>query len=73
MDFCGYGPDGIVRPGTVNFYDNGKVIRSKAIKLLQSEKWEKFEGKNKMTRPQLGCNLYAADREKPQVPWKPNT
>ena len=25
-----------------------------------------------MTRPQLGCNLYAADRDKPVVPYKPN-
>jgi hypothetical protein len=32
----------------------------------------KFEGKDMMSRPSLGANLYAADREKPQVPWKPN-
>lgn len=24
-----------------------------------------------MTRPLLGCNLYAEDRTKPTVPWKP--
>jgi len=25
-----------------------------------------------MTRPYQGSNMYAADREKPQVPWKPD-
>lgn len=41
---------------------------------MYSDQWQQFNGaKDEMTRPYLGGNLYAAERVKPPVPWKPNT
>jgi hypothetical protein len=37
---------------------------------LHSEHWQ--AGSNEMSRPLLGKNLYAQDRVKPDVPWRPN-
>jgi hypothetical protein len=53
----------------VTYLETGKT---KQIKLLHSDHWKVFEGNpGTMTRPLLGCNLYAEDRTKPTVPWKP--
>lgn len=64
-----------MKPGTVKIFDEaGKVTKTVEHKLIYSDQWQKFEGKkDETTRPHLGNNLYAADREKPPVPWKPNT
>lgn len=42
--------------------------------MIHSDKWVEFSGKpNEMTRPHLGANLYAKNRDPPAVPWKPDT
>ena len=48
----------------------------KNIKLMHSDRWEANPNEgNKVTfssRPYLGGNLYAADRAKPPIPYKPS-
>ena len=44
--------------------------------MLHSEKWEPYPYETRTectTRPYLGSNLYADNREVPPIPWKPNT
>jgi len=75
LDFSGVGPEASMKPGTVIIYDkSGNVSSKKELKLVSGEHWEEFIGlKNEMSRPHLGANLYAANREKPPIPWKPDT
>jgi hypothetical protein len=80
LDFCGIGPIGSRKPGTVTMYnpETGTKINSshKTIKLMHSDRWEANPNEgNKVTfssRPHLGGNLYAADRAKPPIPYKPS-
>lgn len=63
------------RPGAVRLLDpaSGQVKKEKQIPLLHSKHWEANPFTRRLqgtTTPQLGLNIYAADRVKPQVPLK---
>ena len=78
IDFCGVGPKFSQKPGQVIFFnpENGSQARKKMINMMHSDKWQPypFPTRNaQTTRPHLGTNMYAADREKPPIPWKPNS
>ena len=78
LDFCGIGPLGSRKPGSITMYDpesGNKIIDGqKNIKLMHSDRWEVNPNQGAKvcsSRPYLGGNLYAADRVKPSVPFKP--
>ena len=41
---------------------------------MHTDKWKEFKTQDLKlpTRPNIGANLYAVDREKPEVPFRPN-
>ena len=44
--------------------------------MLHSDRWEPYPFSTRdeqTTKPYLGSNAYAVDREIPPIPWKPNT
>ena len=71
LDFSGVGPEESHKPGTVILYSSkGEVRERKVCKTVLADRWEEHcLPRNAMTRPLLGANLYAADREKPHVPY----
>jgi len=79
LDFCGVGPYQSRRPGSMTFFDpeSGAKTREKQIKLTHSDRWEANPSTQRLdtqsSRPYLGSNLYAADRVKAPIPYKPNT
>ena len=79
LDLSDHGPQHSVRPGQIKFFnpDTGEETKTKQIDIVHAPKWKPHPStdlQNRMevtTKPRLGENIYAADRQPLPVPWKP--
>ena len=80
LDMIGPGPQHSVRPGMIRFFNPAapeEEPRKKKIDIVHASRWEPHPtadlvNRNQITsRPRLGENIYASDRQPLPVPWKP--
>ena len=80
LDLVGPGPQHSVRPGMIRFFNPAapeQEPRKKKIDIVHASRWEPHPtadlvNRQEITsRPRLGENIYASDRQPLPIPWKP--